>query len=501
MDNGPLRRLLGFARRTADPTDDNGLLARFVATGDADAFELLVWRHGAMVLGVARRALGDEHAAEDVLQATFLALARQARSVRHDGCVGGWLHRVAWRMAVRAKRRVDRTLRSTMSPSECEDPIVAVVRGELSQILDEELDRLPEQFRRPVVLCYLEGRSTAEAAEQLGCPRGTVLSRLATAREKLRMRLQRRGVAPALLPPAIDLPAAVEGGLVDRTVRVAVATSAAPPVIELCDGVIRAMFLSKLQTAAAVVLTLGLIGGGAGWMARAPGGPALARADEPQRKAQPAPRDSQPTAMERAEVERAKLNREMDRSHQELAVLEDKLQRDRMIARMQVADAEERLKRAERLLAGIRDDALERLLQAKQQAAIARQNFDHFRHLPDKTEEKKESLENWEKRLKEAEANRKAMQDQFENNPPEPVKLVLQARHDVITAEERLSSLDRRSALRQRLVEAQVETLQSRLNHVQTGRPDPVDHKMEQLERKLDDVLRELNELRRELKK
>src|SRR6516162_20605 len=105
MTSEPLRRLLGLARRQADPTDDAGLLARFAASADSDAFELLVWRHGGMVLGVARRVLGDVHAAEDVFQATFLALARQAKSVRRDGCVAGWLHRVAKRAAMRAKLR------------------------------------------------------------------------------------------------------------------------------------------------------------------------------------------------------------------------------------------------------------------------------------------------------------------------------------------------------------------------------------------------------------
>src|SRR3954470_22622439 len=105
MTPGPLRRLLGLARRAAaDPTDDARLLARYAAGGDADAFELLVWRHAGMVLGVCRRVLGDEHAAEDAFQATFLALARQARSIR--GCVPAWLHRVARRAAVRARGRL-----------------------------------------------------------------------------------------------------------------------------------------------------------------------------------------------------------------------------------------------------------------------------------------------------------------------------------------------------------------------------------------------------------
>src|SRR5947209_15372477 len=141
MNPGPLRRLLGFARRTADPTDDLGLLARFAATGDADAFELLVWRHGAMVLGVARRVLRDEHAAEDVFQATFLALARRAKSVRSDGCVAGWLHRVARRAAVRARGRRESGLRFARNVNTPDDPLTAAARHELSQVLDEELDR------------------------------------------------------------------------------------------------------------------------------------------------------------------------------------------------------------------------------------------------------------------------------------------------------------------------------------------------------------------------
>src|SRR3954466_13521165 len=112
MTDGPLRRLLGLARRAAaEPTDDPGPLARYAAGGDADAFELLVWRHGGLVLGVCRRGLGDEHAAEDAFQATFLALARQGGSGR--GGVPAWLHRVARRVAVRARTGERRAVKPT----------------------------------------------------------------------------------------------------------------------------------------------------------------------------------------------------------------------------------------------------------------------------------------------------------------------------------------------------------------------------------------------------
>ncbi|HEY1376970.1 MAG TPA: sigma-70 family RNA polymerase sigma factor [Gemmataceae bacterium] len=506
MTPEPLRRLLGLARRAAadGPADDGQLLARFAAAGDADAFELLVWRHGGMVLGVCRRILGDEHAAEDAFQATFLALARQARSVR--GCVPAWLHRVARRTALRARRQSvrasDRLRFAHADTPAAPDPITAASNRELCQVLDEELDRLPERYRRPVVLCYLEGASTAEAARRLGCPRGTVLSRLAAARAKLRARLVRRGVAPAILPPVIhggltDAPAA----LVAPAVRAAVAGTAAPRVMELCDGVLNAMFASKLKLTAAVVLTAGRIGGGAGWVALPPAGPGAALADGPPAKAGKA---EPPAAADRAEEERRARAEQIDRLRNELDVAEAKLEhreaqwtKERIEARLRLAEAEERYKRLER--EPVRESP--QLQAAKAQVAEWRAFVADLQKRSVKLDDP--GFEAHRKSVREAEEQLKPLQAEHDKRLAEAAEQILQARREMVMAEEGLSLLERRMAMQRRVATREVEELQDRLIQlrVETNRPDPGDRRVKDLERKLDDVLRELTELRRELRK
>src|SRR5262245_37029880 len=194
---GLLERLLARRRASAaDGITDAELLHRFARERDEAAFELLVWRHGGMVFGVCRRAVRDEQLAEDAFQAVFLVLARKAENVR--GNLGGWLFRVARRVSARALNRqptVQAVVETCAAPTA--DPLE---RAELSALLDAEIARLPERLRRPVVLCYLGGRTTEDAARELGCPRGTVLSRLDTARKRLAERLTRRGVT---LPAAL----------------------------------------------------------------------------------------------------------------------------------------------------------------------------------------------------------------------------------------------------------------------------------------------------------
>src|SRR5579884_1595920 len=217
--------------------DDAELLRRFVDHRDEAAFEVLVWRHGTMVLGVCQRLLHDAHAAEDAFQATFLALAREAGRVARGGAVAGWLYRVGYRVALKAKGRAARRaeVEQRRPGSGATLPAEGADWTDLRPVLDDEINRLPAKYRRPVVLCYLEGKTNAEAARQLGCPAGTVATRLAWARERLRGRLTRRGVAlsGAALGAALggEVARAVPPApLVEATVRLGVSGATGPAV-------------------------------------------------------------------------------------------------------------------------------------------------------------------------------------------------------------------------------------------------------------------------------
>jgi RNA polymerase sigma factor (sigma-70 family) len=281
---------------------DRQLLERFLACRDEAAFAALVRRHGAMVLGVGRRLLHDAHAAEDVFQATFLILARNAPSIRKQQAVGSWLYGVAYRVAVRARRAAaSRRRRERHAPPLLPaDPAVEVTWRELGAVLDEELRRLPERYRAPLVLCVLEGKTQEEAARELGCCKSTLRRRLEQGRERLRRRLLRRGVALSvgLLAAAISQrpAAAVPAALVEATVRAGLLSWAGPEMAKavsaevagLVEGVSMAPAVTRLTTLAAVVLVVVLLGTGAGWLARhveaarpAPPKPAFEAAEPP----------------------------------------------------------------------------------------------------------------------------------------------------------------------------------------------------------------------------
>ena len=260
---------------------DAQLLARFAdrhEDGAELAFEALVERHGSMVFRVCRGVLGDEHAAEDAFQATFLVLARKARSLWVKDSLASWLHGVAHRVAARA--RVDAARRHGTSNSSrrlaalCFEVMPDHPRSEAWAILSEEIARLPEKYRAPVVLCYLEAMSYQAAAASLGVTEDTVRGRLARARERLRKSLARRGVeVPAIV--AVTRPAipavVVRHELVQATARAAIRLSAggaaslgalSRSVISLYERTCRTMMLTKLKVSAAAVV-LGLVAGSA----------------------------------------------------------------------------------------------------------------------------------------------------------------------------------------------------------------------------------------------
>jgi RNA polymerase sigma factor (sigma-70 family) len=265
-----------FRSGAAGGVEDGRLLERFASGGDetaAAAFAALVERHGPMVLRVCRRVLGDAHDAEDAAQATFLVLARKARSVRRRDSVANWLFGVALRIALRARAASARRRESERRGAEMAARLVGEgARGDSWAELYEELDRLPERYRAPLVLCYLEGLTNEQAAHRLRCPTRTVQRRLAEGRERLRVRLARRGVAPgaalvaglsAESAAAAELPAAWAGATVRAAVGVAAGRGAAgvasASALALMEGAMRAMLRSKLKLAATSVLVAGII--------------------------------------------------------------------------------------------------------------------------------------------------------------------------------------------------------------------------------------------------
>jgi RNA polymerase sigma factor (sigma-70 family) len=258
-----------------DTLTDGELLRRFAADHQEAAFAELVTRHGPLVLGVCRRVLHNDHDTEDAFQATFLVLARKAASICKQNSVGSWLYKVAYRIALKAKadgsRRRNReqiAVRNRMPPS-----LGEVGQRELGRVLDEEVQRLPEKYRIPILLCYLQGRTNEEAARQLCWPTGTVKIRLLRAREMLRKRLVRRGVAlgtsvlvAALLEsaasaavPATLASSAIEVGSLALTGQEASVVSA--PVANLVEGALKKICLTKLKIAAAMLLSIFLIVG------------------------------------------------------------------------------------------------------------------------------------------------------------------------------------------------------------------------------------------------
>jgi RNA polymerase sigma factor (sigma-70 family) len=174
---------------------DRELLEHYVKGNDPDAFRILIERHGPMVLAVCRTVLRQQHDVEDAFQSTFLTLARRAATIRQSDSLGPWLHRVACRLAQKARRKARRDeARDRMHSQPGREHPGHPPDFSFISMLREEVSRLPDRYRRPVVHCYLEGRTNQEAAAQLKCPVGTIKGRLSRARQTLRNRLAGRGL-------------------------------------------------------------------------------------------------------------------------------------------------------------------------------------------------------------------------------------------------------------------------------------------------------------------
>jgi RNA polymerase sigma factor (sigma-70 family) len=276
MADSRLAPVLRFLHRrvappAAEAADDASLLLRFVSGGDRDAFDALVRRHGGLVWRVCLRVAGRAELAEDAFQATWLVFARRAASVRKPAALPSWLHGVACRVARTARgRRKDSPGMGTehLPAPEC-DPATQAAAREMGRLVEEELGRLPERLRLPVLLCYWEGLTNEEAAQRLGWPAGTVKTRLAKARAVLHDRLSSRGVVlPAgvialLLAPSGGPEAAA--GMAARGAREVSREAAA-----LAQRVLPGSALLGLKSAVVLLLALSAAAAGVGALWQAP---------------------------------------------------------------------------------------------------------------------------------------------------------------------------------------------------------------------------------------
>jgi RNA polymerase sigma factor (sigma-70 family) len=303
------------ARKKEDELSDGQLLKRFTQQRDESAFAALLRRHGPMVLGVCSGILRRLHDVEDAFQATFLILAQKAPRIHRGESLGGWLHEVAYNVALKAQTRAARCQGCAgRMPNIVEaDPLDDLTVRELRRALHEELQQLPDKYRAPLLLCYFEGNTQEEAARKLGWPHRRVKDRLQRGREQLRRRLHKRGLAPAValgtaLFAADGVTAAVPVMLAGMTLRTAMQGAHVPPTVAALvkAGEVLAS-ASKAKTATGLLLVVNLLivatsGTLVGWYMNASEPPAVAppsSAAKPDEKAKAAsPRPEAAKAME-----------------------------------------------------------------------------------------------------------------------------------------------------------------------------------------------------------
>jgi RNA polymerase sigma factor (sigma-70 family) len=267
-----LRRLVGPPQEAEDT--DGQLLERFLTLGDEVAFEMLLERHGPMVHGVCRRLLHDPHHIEDAFQATFLVLVRKAGTITRRDSVGSWLHGVARRVALRVRGRSARQQACEKARAEmiATRTTAEPARDDVSSVLDEEVQRLPPKYRTALVLCYLEGKTNEEAARQLGCPPGTIFTRLSRGREMLRGRLVRRGVMLAsagltattlgVETASADVPTALRVATLQEAMQVALGKAiGSTAVAAVVEATVREIASVRWKALGGILLTLATLGG------------------------------------------------------------------------------------------------------------------------------------------------------------------------------------------------------------------------------------------------
>jgi RNA polymerase sigma factor (sigma-70 family) len=503
----PLTRLL-FALRRLDASrgdSDAHLLGRFAAGGDEAAFTALLARHGPMVLSACRRVLGDADA-EDAFQATFLVLARKAGSVRRPDALAGWLHGVACRVALKA--RAIRRARSAREaggtgdqPDRRPDPLEELSARDLLVVLEEEVSRLPEHYRMPIVLCCLEGVSQEEAARRLCWTAGAVKGRLERGRRRLQQRLARRGLAPAAATAALAVAgrsaAEVPAGLLGSTTRAALAFAASDStagvevseqVMTLANGGLQAMSQSKLKAVVVIVVALGTAGAGMGWLAAGSEEKLQDKASPPAKKADGPPvpggdkrRDAKrPDAVEKARKELAVADaevldaeeawsRKIVEAREELVVLEE---------RVRDAEADVRAARTVRAEESRKESFLKGQVAATRDEIAATKDKERMSKLQSDLKRHQSLLDEVVNRRLELREN--------------AITRLIELRREQVRQEEALRQLERRRTAAREEAERRRDDAAARLRELQGSAPRQPDRDQRALERKLDAMLREL---------
>jgi RNA polymerase sigma factor (sigma-70 family) len=533
-----LRALLQHLRRIVGPGGSGGLtdahlLERFVNERDEAAFEVLVWRHGPMVLSVCRRVLRHEQDAEDAFQATFFTFVRKARAIGKRQSVASWLYKVAFRISLEAKRLASkRSVRekqhtATRGADITQQTADPTAWRELRAVLDEEVSRLPEKYRTPVVLCYFQGKTYEEAARELGCPKGTVSIRLMRARELLRPRLARRGLALSggMLAAVLSenaTAAAVSKSLLEGTVKAALLFAAgkttagvfSAQAIALTEEVLKTMFMTKLKIAAALLLAVGVAGSGAGALTY--GGMAGEQAG-PQ-----AEKSSTPPRVDREE-QKAEPIRPVVRTREDklnLAAADDpapRIEREKRsqllpAARDYLHHAEEEYYEQERRWIRQLVEARLRLMQTEDQLRMAeRENNPEAEKVSSRLKTEREEVKQAEEvyadkdnpHLKARREALRRVQEKWDRITSDRANLLSKVRREFVEAEGDLRLLERMQAIQREKALRELEAAGDQVRRLQVASPqmEPAARGSMELEVKVDRLLREIAELRREIRR
>jgi RNA polymerase sigma factor (sigma-70 family) len=511
MGPSSLASFIGQLRRLVEPRggglDDAELLKRFANERDEAAFEVLLWRYGPLVLAVCRRMLRREQDVEDAFQATFLTLVRKARSIARREALGGWLHQVAYRIGLRARARAARD--GILDPERVESAVARSQNeadSDWREVLDHEVQRLPRRYRTPFILCYLEGKTHAEAARLLACPPGTIASRLAWARERLRARLTARGLTLPAALACLIVPAEAEGASLAVLIATALQTARmiatgtltgsetiSAHVTAWSKGVVRAMFLSKVQGVATLVLVSVLIGAGGGmvWQRVQAGGADSALSDEPVAQTSPQPQQKSKVSRPPADPKPAALS-EVDELRVELAKAEVEYRdlEDRWVRRM--ADARREVWEQEHAQRSKKARLTFEAKRTTRALEMAESRYEKLTNTLDGPINGPVGLETLQKKQQEAQKQAEQLSAKLLEYElalaelGEPSRLKLQ-----------IESLETQRAVEVGHVRRRMEAIERKL-HAASG--DAGDGRMQELERKVDAVARAVEELRKAMR-